>query len=44
MYDSHGEAYMEAGDREQAILNYERSLELNPKNQNAVRMLEKLRQ
>ena len=42
-YDSLGEAYMEAGDTEAAIQNYERSLELNPANSNAVRMLEKLR-
>ena len=43
VYDSLGEAYMTAGDKEQAIKNYARSLELDPKNQNAVRMLEKLK-
>ncbi len=42
-YDSLGEAYMVAGNRELAIENYERSLELNPENTNAVRMLEQLR-
>ena len=43
-YDSLGEAYMKNGERELAIKNYERSLELDPKNQNAVEMLKKLRQ
>ena len=42
VYDSLGEAYMKAGDREQAIKNYRRSLELNPRNTNAVEMLKKL--
>jgi hypothetical protein len=34
---------MERGDKELAITNYERSLELNPDNRNAVRMLRRLR-
>jgi len=42
-YDSLGEGYMVAGNRELAIENYERSLELNPENTNAARMLEQLR-
>jgi CubicO group peptidase (beta-lactamase class C family) len=42
-YDSLGEAYMVRGDRELAIANYERSLELDPDNANAVAMLAKLR-
>lgn len=42
-YDSLGEAYMRAGEREKAIQNYENSLDLNPDNNNARRMLEKLR-
>jgi predicted alpha/beta superfamily hydrolase len=42
-YDSLGEAFMEAGDREKAIANYERSLELDPGNRNAAKMLNKLR-
>jgi CubicO group peptidase (beta-lactamase class C family) len=42
-YDSLGEAYMVKGDKELAIKNYQRSLELNPKNANAVEMLKKLR-
>lgn len=43
VYDSLGEAYMVAGDVERAISNYERSLELNPQNTNAVEKLEELR-
>jgi carboxyl-terminal processing protease len=43
-YDSLGEAFMKRGDTEEAIANYERSLELNPDNDNAVQMLDKLRQ
>lgn len=42
VYDSLGEAYMVAGERAPAIANYRKSLALDPKNQNAVRMLEKL--
>jgi len=42
VYDSLAEAYMARGDRELAIANYERSLELNPDNGNAVEMLKKL--
>ncbi len=41
-FDSLAEAYMLSGDRELAIQNYRRSLELNPKNTNAVPMLERL--
>ncbi|HWN97971.1 MAG TPA: serine hydrolase [Blastocatellia bacterium] len=41
-YDSLGEAYMENGDKELAIMNYKKSLELNPASANAVRMIEKL--
>jgi len=42
-YDSLGEAYMNAGNKEMAIKNYEKSLELNPQNTNAVEQLKKLR-
>jgi len=42
-YDSLGEAYMKAGEKELAIRNYERSLELDSKNENAKKMLEHLR-
>ncbi|AKJ06245.1 serine hydrolase [Archangium gephyra] len=41
-YDSLGEAYMVSGNKERAIANYRRSLELTPKNTNAVEMLKKL--
>jgi len=43
VYDSLGEAYMKNSQKEYAIKNYERSLELNPNNSNAVEMLNKLR-
>jgi cytochrome c-type biogenesis protein CcmH/NrfG len=37
-----GEGYMTAGKKELAIRNYQKSLELNPRNANAVVMLGKL--
>ncbi len=43
-YDSLGEAYMTDGNKELAIKNYERSIELNPKNTNGGEMLKKLRE
>jgi tetratricopeptide (TPR) repeat protein len=43
VYDSLAEAYMNKGDKEAAIKNYEKSLELDPKNSEAVEMLKKLR-
>ena len=42
-YDSLGEAYMRAGDTQNAIANYQKSLDLDPKNANAAEMLKKLR-
>jgi uncharacterized membrane protein len=42
VYDSLAEAYMDEGDQEQAIVNYQRSLQLNPENRGAVQMLQKL--
>ena len=42
-YDSLGEAYMKAGDKELAIKNYEKALQLDPKNKNAEEMLKKLK-
>jgi hypothetical protein len=42
-YDSLGEAYMEAGQREAAIRSYERAMSLDQANENARQMLEKLR-
>ena len=41
-YDSLGEAHIVQGDRETAIMNYRKSLVLNPNNTNAVSMLKKL--
>jgi CubicO group peptidase (beta-lactamase class C family) len=41
-YDSLAEAYMNTNQRELAITNYKKSLELNPKNTGAVEMLKKL--
>jgi tetratricopeptide (TPR) repeat protein len=41
-YDSLGEAFMAQGNREKAIANYRKSLELNPNNLNAVEQLKKL--
>jgi CubicO group peptidase (beta-lactamase class C family) len=43
VYDSLGEAYMDAGQRDLAIKNYEMSLKLDPKNGNAVTKLKQLR-
>jgi cyclase len=43
-YDSLGEAYMVAGQKERAIANYERSLELNPDNTSATAALSRLRE
>jgi tetratricopeptide (TPR) repeat protein len=42
-WDSLGEAYMDHGDKQLAIENYSRSLELNPKNYGARDQLAKLR-
>ena len=44
VYDSLGEAYMNTGQKDLAIANYEKSLQLDPKNQNAVERLKKLRE
>jgi tetratricopeptide (TPR) repeat protein len=41
-YDSLAEAYMNDGNRPQAIANYQKSLQLNPKNRGAAQMLQKL--
>jgi len=43
-FDSLAEAYMENGDKELAIKNYQKSLELDPTNTNAKDMLVKLQQ
>ena len=41
-YDSLAEAYMDNGDTQLAIANYQKSLQLDPSNKNAVQMLKKL--
>jgi CubicO group peptidase (beta-lactamase class C family) len=41
-YDSLAEAYAAHGDRDLAIANYKKSLELNPKNANGAKALERL--
>ncbi len=43
VYDSLGEAYAAAGKKELAIENYEKSVKLNPKNQNGIEHLKKLK-
>ena len=42
-YDSLGEGYMLSGDREMAIKNYEKALELNPDSENARETLDHLK-
>jgi CubicO group peptidase (beta-lactamase class C family) len=42
-YDSLGETYAKNGDKDLAIANYQKSLDLNPKNDGAVKMLAELR-
>jgi CubicO group peptidase (beta-lactamase class C family)/pimeloyl-ACP methyl ester carboxylesterase len=44
VFDSLGEAYLNSGDKELAIENYSKSLELNPANANATEALKKLRE
>jgi carboxyl-terminal processing protease len=43
VYDSLGEAYMMAGNKEQAIINYERAAKMDPNNKTAPAALEKLK-
>ena len=42
VYGRLGEAYMESGEIDSAVVNYAKALELNPKNRQALRMLKKL--
>jgi CubicO group peptidase (beta-lactamase class C family) len=44
VYDSLGEAYMVNNEKELAIKNYQKSLELNPNNSNGVETLKKLQE
>lgn len=43
LYDSLGEAYMRSGDKMNAIINYEKSVEINPGNNNAKEKLDQLK-
>ena len=43
VYDSLGEAYMNSGQNDLAIANYEKSLELDPENDNAREMIKRMR-
>jgi len=43
VYDSLGEAYMDDGNKPLAIVNYQKSLDLNPNNRGAVLMLKKMK-
>ena len=43
VYDSLGEAYYKNGDMELAVKNFERSVEMNPNNENGKAMLEKIK-
>jgi hypothetical protein len=43
VYDSLGEGYMDDGNKPLAIAYYQKSLELNPKNSNAVKMIQKIK-
>ena len=42
-YDSLGEAYMISGNRELSLRSYERSVQLDPRNTNAIEMIKKLK-
>nr|NQU90803.1 serine hydrolase [Bacteroidota bacterium] len=42
VYDSYAESFMLSGDFGEAVKFYQKSLELNPKNENAVEMLKKI--
>jgi len=42
VYDSLGEAYMNNGDKELALENYKKSVEMNPDNENGKKIIEKL--
>ncbi len=43
-FDSLGEVYLRKGDKEKAIQNFEKSLELNPDNRNAIQQVKSLRE
>lgn len=43
VYDSLGEAYKEKGDLELSLKNYQKAIEINPNNKNAVKVVEELK-
>ena len=43
VYDSLGEAYAKAGNKKEAIKNYEKSIQLDPNNKNGIKALEDLK-
>ncbi|MFK7921463.1 MAG: serine hydrolase [Bacteroidia bacterium] len=42
LYDSYGEVLIKLGKKKKAIANYKKSIELNPDNENGIRMLKEL--
>lgn len=42
LYDSYGEVLLTLGEKEKAIENYKKSVELNPKNKNGIKILKEL--
>ena len=42
LYDSYGEILLKQGDKNKAIENYKKSVELNPNNKNGIRVLKEL--
>lgn len=42
LYDSYGEVLLNLGNKDQAIENYKKSIELNPDNKNGIRVLQEL--
>lgn len=44
VYDSLGEAYLKNGQKELAVKNYQKSLKLNPRNENARKVLKELKE
>jgi CubicO group peptidase (beta-lactamase class C family) len=43
VFDSMGEAYLKAGDKEKALVSYKKAFELDPNNSNAADMIKKLK-
>lgn len=41
-YDSLGEAYLKAGDKQNALVNYKKAYDLNPENENAKKIVDEL--